>query len=95
MSHAGATPTEPHIPRRGEAVIPMPSGGWTWETYERAVEAFVRVRGQAPRTITMHPETLEALWCAPHPHLTVAERKASSLTFHTPNDHPRDTIVLA
>jgi hypothetical protein len=42
-------------------VLSAPSEGWTAASYQAAIEAFTRERGHAPRTITMHPETLAAV----------------------------------
>jgi hypothetical protein len=39
-------------------VAHAPAGGWTPEAYQQAIARFTRAHGRAPRTITMHPETL-------------------------------------
>lgn len=48
----------PHsIPPQGPVVFHAPADGWSRQAYLEAVQAFVRARGHAPRTITMHPDT--------------------------------------
>ena len=54
------------IPGQGPVVFHAPPGGWSPPTYQAAIAAFVRARGRAPQTITLHPETLAAAM-----HLTV------------------------
>jgi hypothetical protein len=49
------------IPPHGPVIFRAPAGGWTWQAYDGAVRAFTRARGHAPRTVTMHPQTLERL----------------------------------
>ena len=48
------------IPAQGPVVFHAPPDGWSPDTYQAAIAAFVRARGRAPQTITLHPETLEA-----------------------------------
>ena len=48
------------IPGQGPVVFHAPPGGWSPTTYQAAISAFVRARGRAPQTITLHPETLVA-----------------------------------
>ena len=50
----------PTIPAIGPVVFCAPTDGWSREAYLEAVQAFVRARGRAPRTITMHPDTFAA-----------------------------------
>jgi hypothetical protein len=58
MSQADATPLAAPIPPQGPVVFQAPPGGWSREAYGTAIQAFTRARGRAPRTITMHPDTL-------------------------------------
>lgn len=48
------------IPNQGPVVFRAPAEGWSREAYLEAVQAFVRARGRAPQTITMHPDTFAA-----------------------------------
>jgi hypothetical protein len=48
-------------PSPGPVVLSAPAEGWTSASYQAAIEAFTRERKRAPRTVTMHPETLEAV----------------------------------
>ena len=56
-------PDEPSaaVPPRGPVVVPAPADGWSWVAYREAIQTFTRERGRAPRTVRMHPETLEAV----------------------------------
>jgi hypothetical protein len=47
------------LPEHGPVVLQAPDSGWSWEAYQQAIAAFTRARGQAPRRISLHPETLE------------------------------------
>jgi hypothetical protein len=57
MNQAAASPRTDDEP----FVVHAPPGGWTPEAYQQAIAQFTRARGRAPRTITMHPETLVAV----------------------------------
>jgi hypothetical protein len=46
---------------QGPVVVHAPATGWTWAAYRQAIQTFTRERGQAPRTVTLHPDTLEAV----------------------------------
>ena len=77
---------------QGKVTFQEPDGGWSAESYERKLEEYVAVRGRAPQSVTMHPDTEEAL----------ALREGSvdpSLTSSVPlvitsPDYDRDTITL-
>ena len=53
--------THGKIPLDGPVAFRSPRGGWTWQAYNCAVRAFTRARGQAPRTVAIHPQALERL----------------------------------
>ena len=84
-----------HIPPHGDVVLKAPAEGWSWPSYERAILDFTRVRGRAPRSVTMHPETLEILGLTPHDKLGELERALAILKVKASHVHDRDTIVLA
>jgi hypothetical protein len=48
------------IPAQGPVVFHAPASGWSQGAYQAAISAFIRARGRAPQTITLHPETLSA-----------------------------------
>jgi hypothetical protein len=85
---------KPHIPPDGDVVLHAPSDGWTWHSYEHAIREYTRVRGRAPRTVTMHPETLEALGLKAHDELDPAVRRSAVLKVKASHEHDRGTIVL-
>jgi hypothetical protein len=58
--------THGKIPLDGPVAFRSPRGGWTWQAYHCAVRAFTRARGQAPRTVTIHPQALERLTQTKH-----------------------------
>lgn len=43
------------------AIIAEPQDGWTRPFYDRHIAQYVRDRGSAPRTVTLHPETMASL----------------------------------
>ena len=61
MSQADPTPTAPPIPPHGPVEFQAPSGGWSRAAYRDAIQTFIRARGRAPQTVTMHPHTLGML----------------------------------
>ena len=61
MGQSDSTATAPQIPAQGPVVFQAPPGGWTRETYRGAIQAFTRARDHVPQTVTMHPQTLDAV----------------------------------
>jgi hypothetical protein len=49
------------MPPHGRITIQEPSGGWSRRFYERELARYEKDRGVPPRTITLHPKTMEAL----------------------------------
>ncbi len=49
------------IPAQGPVVFHARASGWSRDTYQGAIREFIRVRGHAPQTVTLHPETLGAV----------------------------------
>ena len=47
--------------RQKKATIHEPDAGWSRASYERELDAYIQARGRAPQTITMHPDTMDAL----------------------------------
>jgi hypothetical protein len=41
--------------------VRAPAGGWSQESYDRALAAYAAERGREPQTATMHPDTALAL----------------------------------
>ena len=58
MGQSETSPTAPHIPAQGSVVFDASPSGWPREAYYDAIQAFTRVPGRAPQTVTMHPQTL-------------------------------------
>ena len=46
---------------QGKVTFYEPDGGWSAEVYEQQLEEYVAVRGRAPQSVTMHPDTAVAL----------------------------------
>jgi transcription antitermination factor NusA-like protein len=61
MGQLDTTPPAAPIPAHGPVVFPAPPGGWSQAAYGEAIAAFITVRGRAPKTVTMHPNTLAAV----------------------------------
>jgi hypothetical protein len=77
---------------QGKVTFQEPDGGWSAEAYEQKLEEYVAVRGRAPQSVTMHPDTAEALGLD-------GDNADSSLTRNIPflvtsPDYDRDTITL-
>jgi len=77
---------------QGKVTFHEPDGGWNAESYEQKLGEYVTVRGRAPQSVTMHPDTAHALDLGEgtgDPALT------SSIPFVvTSPDYDRDTITL-
>jgi len=46
---------------QGKVTFQEPDGGWSAEAYEQQLGEYVAVRGRAPQSVTMHPDTAAAL----------------------------------
>jgi hypothetical protein len=82
--------TTPHL--RGKVTFREPDGGWNAESYEQQLGEYVAVRGRAPQSVTMHPDTAHALGLAEG---TIDPTLTSSIPFVvTSPDYDSDTITL-
>jgi hypothetical protein len=81
-----------HEHLQGKVTFEEPDGGWSAEAYEQKLGEYVAVRGRAPQSVTMHPDTEQALG--------LSEGSVdSSLTSSVPMvitspDYDRGTITL-
>ena len=50
-----------HEHLQGKVTFHEPDGGWSVEAYEQKLGEYVAVRGRAPQSVTMHPDTAAAL----------------------------------
>jgi hypothetical protein len=46
---------------QGKVTFREPDAGWSAESYEHELGEYVAVRGRAPQSVTMHPDTALAL----------------------------------
>src|SRR5215212_6714710 len=77
---------------QGKVTFYEPDAGWSAEAYEQELEEYVAVRGRAPQSVTMHPDTEQALGLSEgsvDPSLT----SSVPLVITSP-DYDRDTITL-
>jgi hypothetical protein len=77
---------------QGKVTFYEPDAGWSAEAYEQKLGEYVAVRGRAPQSVTMHPDTAAALDLDDgntDPSLT---RNIPFLI--TSLDYDRDTIML-
>lgn len=49
------------MPAHARVTIAEPREGWTRRFYDRHIAQYVLDRGAAPRTVTLHPETMARL----------------------------------
>jgi hypothetical protein len=81
-----------HDHMQGKVTFHEPDGGWSAEAYEQKLSDYVAVRGRAPQSVTMHPDTEEALGVSEG---TVDPSLTSSIPLVvTSPDYDRDTITL-
>jgi hypothetical protein len=50
-----------HEHLQGKVTFLEPDAGWSAEAYEQELGEYVAVRGRAPQSVTMHPDTAVAL----------------------------------
>jgi hypothetical protein len=81
-----------NVEMQGKVTFYEPETGWSVESYERELDEYAAVRGWAPQSVTMHPDTAAALALEEghgDPSLT---RNIPFLV--TSTDYDRDTITL-
>ena len=49
------------MPPHARIIIPKPDDGWSRVFFDRQIAQYALDRGAAPRTVTLHPETMAAL----------------------------------
>ena len=77
---------------QGKVTFHEPDEGWTAEYYEDELSEYVTVRGRAPQSVTMHPDTAEALGLSEG---TDDPSQTSTVPFLvTSHDYDRHTITL-
>ena len=81
-----------HEHLQGKVTFHEPDAGWSAEVYEQKLEEYVAVRGRAPQSVTMHPDTEQALGLSEG---TIDPSLTSSvpLIIISP-DYDRNTITL-
>jgi hypothetical protein len=81
-----------HEHLQGKVTFHEPDAGWSAEAYEQELGEYVAVRGRAPQSVTMHPDTEQALGLSEG---TIDPSLASSVPLViTSPDYDRDTITL-
>ena len=81
-----------HEHLQGKVTFHEPDAGWSAESYEQQLGEYVAVRGRAPQSVTMHPDTEKALGLSDG---TVDPSLTSSVPLViTSPDYDRDTITL-
>lgn len=84
--------TMENVELQGKVTFHEPEAGWSADAYEHELNEYVAVRGRAPQSVTMHPDTAAALGLEEgdgDPSLT---RNAPFLV--TSPDYDRQTITL-
>jgi hypothetical protein len=81
-----------HEHLQGKVTFHEPDMGWSAESYERELGEYVAVRGRAPQSVTMHPETAAALGLDDENADPALTRNVPFLV--TSSDYDRDTITL-
>lgn len=82
------------MPKHARVFIREPREGWSRAFYERQIAQYAKDRGAAPRTVTLHPETMSAFgfsttW------INASESELSDGPLLVPSSHyARDMITL-
>jgi hypothetical protein len=50
-----------NVELQGKVTFHEPDAGWSAQSYEQELNEYVAVRGRAPQSVTMHPDTAAAL----------------------------------
>jgi hypothetical protein len=77
---------------QGKVTFHQPDAGWSAESYEQELGEYVAVRGRAPQSVTMHPDTAAALSLDDGNDDPSLARNIPFLV--TSPDYDRDTITL-
>lgn len=82
------------MPQYARVVLLEPEAGWSRAFFDREMGQYAQDRGAAPRTVTLHPDTMEALgfeglWALG---LEVATPRGPMLV--SSPDYARDRITL-
>ena len=76
----------------GKVTFHEPDGGWSAEAYEQQLAEYVAVRGRPPQSVTMHPDTEQALGLSEG--IVDPSMTSSVPLVITSPDYDRDTITL-
>jgi hypothetical protein len=77
---------------QGKVTFQEPAGGWNVASYEQELGEYVAVRGRAPQSVTMHPDTAATLGLDDGNADPMLTRNIPFLV--TSPDYDRDTITL-
>ena len=77
---------------QGKVTFHEPAEGWNAESYEQELGEYVAVRGRAPQSVTMHPDTAAALGLDDG-HADSSLMRTIPFLVTSP-DYDRDTITL-
>ncbi len=81
-----------NVELQGKVTFHEPDTGWSAESYEHELDQYVAVRGRAPQSVTMHPDTAAALGLEEGNDDPALTRNVPFLV--TSPDYDRDTITL-
>lgn len=82
------------MPAHARVVIPEPREGWTRSFYDRHIDQYTNDRGAPPRTVTLHPETMETLgFSATWVNASESEISDGPILVSSPH-YARDSITL-
>jgi hypothetical protein len=82
------------MPAHARVTLLEPEDGWTRAFFDREMAQYALDRGAAPRTATLHPETMIALGFAGHWALGVGVGSQRGPLLVSSPDYARDRITL-
>jgi hypothetical protein len=85
---------KPGMPAHARATITKPRDGWTRAYFDCQIALYMRDRGAAPRTATLHPETMNALGFAATWTDGPEQARAEGPLLISSADYARDVITL-
>jgi hypothetical protein len=82
------------MPAHAKVVLLEPDEGWSRAHYQQHIAQYTRDRGAAPRTVTLHPETMATLDLQAAPAQENTSERARQPMLISSSTYARDRITL-
>lgn len=82
------------MPAHARVTLLEPDDGWSRSFFEREIARYAADRGAAPRTVTLHPDTMAALGFEESTMMGPAVQESPGPVLVSSPDYARDCITL-